>query len=262
MKLISWNVNGIRAISKKNLLIALSDKNINFINWIKTSSADIVCVQEIKSDLNLIPQELKEIEGYYFYSHSAEKKGYSGVAIWSKEKPLSIENSISKSKFDIEGRVIRAEFKKFVLFNVYFPNGGASQDRLQYKLDFYDYFTSYLKKIKDKPIVICGDFNTAHFEIDLARPKENEKNTGFMPIEREKLDILNKAGFIDTFRHFNKDGGNYTWWDYKTGARQRNVGWRLDYFFISKTAIKDLKSSSICNDIFGSDHCPISIDIF
>ncbi|MDR1940974.1 MAG: endonuclease/exonuclease/phosphatase family protein, partial [Endomicrobium sp.] len=153
-------------------------------------------------------------------------------------------------------------FDEFILFNIYFPNGGASPERLQYKLDFYDYFINYLKKFKNKKVFICGDYNTAHFPLDLARPKENEGNSGFMPVEREKLDDLVKAGFFDTFRHFNKEGANYTWWDYKTGARARNVGWRIDYFFASNAALKELKGAGIEKDVLGSDHCPVSVDVF
>ncbi|MDR2860846.1 MAG: exodeoxyribonuclease III [Elusimicrobiota bacterium] len=251
MKIISWNVNGIRAVYKKG-----------FLDWFKKADADIVCLQETKADNEQFPKELKEIDGYNFYCSSAQKKGYSGTAVWAKTKPQLFSSSIENEKFDIEGRIVKAEFKKFVLFNIYFPNGGASEERLKYKLDFYDYFIDYISKIKNKDVIVCGDYNTAHSEIDLSRPKENEKNSGFMPIERERLDTLEKAGFADTFRHFNKEGGNYTWWDYKTGARARNVGWRLDYFFINKESLKFLTKAEICSDILGSDHCPISIEIY
>ncbi|MDR3113227.1 MAG: exodeoxyribonuclease III [Endomicrobium sp.] len=254
MKLVSWNVNGIRAAYKKG-----------FADWMKTAG-DIVCVQETKAQKEQFPKELTEIEGYNFYCVCAYKKGYSGVAVWSKIKPEAVFYGIENEKFDNEGRILRLDFKSFalkdiVLFNIYFPNGGASPERLQYKLDFYDYFSDYLKKFKDKNVIICGDYNTAHFHIDLARPKENETNSGFMPIERRRLDALVDAGFIDTFRHFNKDADNYTWWDYKTGARARNVGWRIDYFFISQNALGRLKSAAIEKDVLGSDHCPVSIEI-
>ncbi|MDR3243357.1 MAG: exodeoxyribonuclease III [Elusimicrobiota bacterium] len=266
MKILSWNVNGIRAISAKDPLNAqnkIPSKNSqNFLSWLKKSEADILCFQETKAQENQFPNELREIEGFNLYTSCAQKKGYSGVAVYTKNKPLSVKNTIGKDNFDNEGRVLELEFKDFILFNIYFPNGGTSDERLKYKLDFYDYFISLTKKIKNKPLIICGDYNTAHFEIDLSRPKENENNTGFMPIERKRLDNLVSCGFTDSFRHFNKDGENYTWWDYKTGARQRNVGWRLDYFFISNAIIKNLKSASIENKVFGSDHCPVSIDIF
>lgn len=261
MKITSWNVNGIRAIFKKENILAPSLKeSASFLLYLKSCGADIFCIQETKSSKEQIPKELTELVPYRFYCSSAQKKGYSGVGVWSKIEPKSVEYGIGEEKFDIEGRILKIEFKNFYLFNIYFPNGGSSPQRLQYKLDFYDFFISYLKQIKNKPVIICGDFNTAHSEIDLARPKENINNTGFMPIERQRLDALVEAGFIDTFRHFNKAGGNFTWWDYKTAARGRNVGWRLDYFFISKAAAQKLQSALIEKDIYGSDHCPVNIE--
>lgn len=251
MNIISWNINGIRAVHRKGAL-----------DWLKKEDVDIVCVQETKADISQFPEELKSLDNYHLYSSSAEKKGYSGVAVWSKEEPKKVSTGIGKEEFDSEGRILRLDFDNFILFNIYFPNGGASDERLKYKLDFYDYFIDYLNDIKNKKVIICGDYNTAHFPIDLARPKENEKVSGFLPHERERLDHLIDAGYIDTFRHFNKEPDNYTWWDYKTGARSRNVGWRIDYFFISKNLLKDLKKAEIKSDIMGSDHCPISIDIF
>ncbi|MCL2335102.1 MAG: exodeoxyribonuclease III, partial [Endomicrobia bacterium] len=235
MKLFSWNVNGIRAVHKKG-----------FLDWFKKTGADIVCVQETKAEEAQFPKDLKDIGGYNFFcSSSFAKKGYSGVAVWSKIPPKSVSNSIENKKFDEEGRVLRLEYDSFVLFNVYFPNGGMSEERLKYKLDFYDYFTAYVKKIKNKEVIICGDFNTAHKEIDLARPKANEDVSGFMPEERAKLDALVAAGFTDTFRHFNSKPENYTWWDYKTAARERNVGWRIDYFFVSTQCLGNIKSAGI-----------------
>jgi exodeoxyribonuclease-3 len=234
MKIVSWNINGIRAIYKKN-----------FLDWFKNENADVVCVQETKAEETQFPKDVKEVEGHNFYCSSAQKKGYSGVAAWSKIKPENVAVTIENELFDNEGRILRLDFKDFILFNIYFPNGGASDTRLKYKLDFYDYFIEYLKKFKDKKIVICGDYNTAHCPIDLARPAQNENTSGFMPKEREKLDKLVQAGFTDTFRHFNKEPNNYTWWDYKTAARSRNIGWRIDYFFISKNVFKNLKSTDI-----------------
>jgi exodeoxyribonuclease-3 len=251
MKIVSWNVNGIRAIYKKN-----------FLGWFNKGNADIVCIQETKADKSQFPKDIETIKDYNFYCACAEKKGYSGVAVWSKLKPKSISTGIENEKFDKEGRILKLEFEKFVLFNIYFPNGGASQERLKYKLEFYDYFLEYIKKFKNIDIIICGDYNTAHLPIDLARPKQNEENSGFMPIEREKLDALIANNFVDTFRHFNKEPENYTWWDYKTASRARNVGWRIDYFFISKKTIKSLKSANIESEVLGSDHCPISINIY
>ncbi|MDR1474100.1 MAG: exodeoxyribonuclease III [Endomicrobium sp.] len=250
MEIVSWNINGIRAIYKKN-----------FFDWFKNEKADIVCVQETKAHEIQFPKGLKKIDRYNLYCSSGEKKGYSGVAVWSKIEPESISTSIENKLFDNEGRILRLNFKDFILFNIYFPNGGASQERLNYKIEFYDYFIEYLKKFKDKRVIICGDYNTAHYPIDLARPYQNEKTSGFMPKERERLDKLVDAGFIDTFRHFNKEPNNYTWWDYKTAARSRNVGWRIDYFFISKSILETLRSAEIESSVLGSDHCPISISI-
>lgn len=249
--MVSWNVNGIRAICKKD-----------FADWFKTEDADIICIQETKADETQFPEDIKEIKGYNFYCSCAARKGYSGVAVWSKVKPESVCAGIKNEIFDKEGRILYLDFKNFVLFNVYFPNGGASSSRLKYKLDFYSCLTEYLKNFEDKTVIVCGDYNTAHFPIDLARPKENENVSGFMQEEREKLDNLISLGFVDAFRHFNKDPGNYTWWDYKTAARSRNIGWRIDYFFISRHSIKYLQSADIKSSVLGSDHCPISITIF
>jgi exodeoxyribonuclease-3 len=251
LEIVSWNVNGVRAIYKKN-----------FVDWFKNINADIICIQETKADETQFPKDIKNFNGYNFYCSSAEKKGYSGVAVWSKVKPEFVSTSIENKIFDNEGRILRLDFKDFILFNIYFPNGGASSDRLKYKMEFYDYLIEYLKQFKNRTVVICGDYNTAHCPIDLARPKENEKVSGFMPEEREKLYNLILSGYVDTFRHFNKEPGNYTWWDYKTAARSRNTGWRIDYFFISQHSIKYLKSADINSSITGSDHCPVSISIF
>jgi exodeoxyribonuclease-3 len=251
MKIQSWNINGVRAVYKKNLM-----------QWIKDTDADMICLQETKAGPDDVPEEIKNLAPYHFYCSYAQKKGYSGGIVLTKHKPISFSTQIGVDKFDSEGRIIRLDFKEFVLFNIYFPNGGASEQRLRYKLEFYDYFTDYVSQIKDKDIIVCGDFNTAHEAIDLARPKENEHNSGFMPIERERLDKLVEKGFVDTFRIFDKAGGNYSWWDYKTHARQRNVGWRLDYFFVRCGALDKLKSAKLHPEVFGSDHCPVSIDIY
>lgn len=191
------------------------------------------------------------------------RKGYSGVGLWSKLPTRSITEGFGCEEFDVEGRTIVAEFDSFVLYNVYFPNGGQSPQRLQYKYDFYDAFLEHIIQVKkhNRRIIICGDVNTAHKEIDLARPKENKDNTGFLPAERAWIDRLLSAGFHDTFRMFEKSGGNYTWWDYKTHARARNVGWRLDYFFVSDALKDSVKAASIQTDMLGSDHCPIALNI-
>jgi exodeoxyribonuclease III len=252
MRIVSWNVNGIRAVCKKG-----------FLKWLVSSKADIVCVQETKAHALQFPDDIRNAKGYEFYSSSAEKKGYSGTAVWTKNKPLSVSTLTGKKGFDAEGRLINLTFKDFNLLNVYFPNGGASEERLRFKLGFYDNFLELLNKQakQRKGIIICGDFNTAHKEIDLARPKENQRVSGFLPVERQWIDKLISAGFIDTFRMFNQAGGNYSWWDYKTASRERNTGWRIDYFFVNEVLKKKVKKAFICPDVFGSDHCPVGIDI-
>ncbi len=251
MKLISWNVNGIRAVHNKGLFMPIfKDK------------PEIVCIQETKAQDDVFPKELKEIQGYHFYLCSAEKKGYSGTAMWSKEKPITVKYGFGKKKFDNDGRIMIAELKDFFLYNIYFPNGGRGPEWVDFKIEFYEEFLKHAEKNRKlKPIVVCGDVNTAHKEIDLARPKENENSTGFLPVERAFLDKLVSKGYIDTFREFNKKGGNYTWWDYKTKARDRNIGWRIDYFYISEELKEKLKSASIHSDVMGSDHCPVSIEL-
>ena len=252
MQLISWNVNGIRAIDRKG-----------FLNWFKKLSPDIICLQEIKALPNQIPLYLRNIPGYYIYWNSAIRKGYSGVGIYSKIKPIKVNNSFNINKFDIEGRILVLEFNEYVLLNIYFPNGKKNNERLSYKLEFYDTFLEYADKIKSngKNIVVCGDFNTAHKEVDLARPKENEKRSGFLPIERAWIDKFIDHGYVDTFRYFNKNPNQYSWWDYKTAARNRNVGWRIDYFFVNKEFLSNVKHSFIMSDVMGSDHCPIGIQL-
>ncbi|TRZ49062.1 MAG: exodeoxyribonuclease III [Dehalococcoidia bacterium] len=252
MKILSWNVNGIRAAHKKG-----------FADWLTSENADIVCVQETKAYLEQFPQDIRYIKGYDLYASSAEKKGYSGVAIWAKDKPKALNTSLSCKRFDEEGRVIHLEFKEFDLFNIYFPNGGASNERLRFKLDFYDTVLRILIKLKNKKkhMIVCGDVNTAHKEIDLARPAENQDSSGFLLIEREWIDNLLSNGFVDTFRIFNQKGENYSWWDYKTSARDRNVGWRIDYFFVNESLKKKVKKAFIQKDVLGSDHCPVGIEI-
>jgi exodeoxyribonuclease-3 len=251
-KIFSWNVNGIRAVHKKGLLLPLLNTN-----------PDILCIQETKAAEDQLTKELRNIEGYSAYFASAEKKGYSGVCIYTKEKPDKIETGFGIKEFDSEGRILIAYYKKFVLFNIYFPNGKASKERLNYKMNFYDTFLNFSDKLKDsgKNIIVCGDVNTAHTEIDLARPKENESTSGFLPEERAWIDKLISHEYIDTFRLFIKDGGHYSWWDYKTGARERNIGWRIDYFFVSDNFKDKVKSAFIMKDVMGSDHCPVGIEI-
>jgi exodeoxyribonuclease III len=252
IRLLSWNVNGIRAIQKKG-----------FIDWLKNENPDILCLQETKAHPDQLDDVLKNVDGYTSYFSSAEKKGYSGVATYTKAKPVNIQQGLGVKKFDSEGRFIITEFNEFILFNIYFPNGKASEERLQYKMEFYETFLKHCKKLlKDgKKIVVCGDVNTAHKEIDLARPKENSQTSGFLPQEREWIDKFLSAGFIDTFRMFNQEPEQYTWWDMVTRARDRNVGWRIDYFYISENLKDNIKSASILSSVMGSDHCPVEIEL-
>lgn len=250
MKLISWNVNGLRAVHKKG-----------FLTWLLAEKPDICCLQETKAHLEQLPEELKQIDGYHPFFSSAERKGYSGVALYSRVKPGRISYGMGIERFDREGRLIQADYKNFTLFNVYFPNGGMSEERLRYKLEFYDAFLEYALSLKQKNIVVCGDVNTAHTEIDLSRPRENQHISGFLPVERKWIDKFIAAGFTDTFRMFNSEPGNYTWWDYKTSSRDRNVGWRIDYFFVSKAMEKRVKGASILNQVVGSDHCPVGLEL-
>ena len=252
MKLISWNVNGIRAADRKGLF-----------DFFKKEKPDVLCLQEIKAMPDQFPPHLKNTPGYHVFINSAERKGYSGVATYIKQKPKTVKKGFGIEKFDREGRTNITEFEEFTLFNIYYPNGKKNQERLEYKLDFYDTFLSYADNLKaeGKNIVVCGDFNTAHKEIDLARPKENEKISGFLPIERAWIDTFIDHGYIDTFRYFNKEPEQYTWWSMRTKARERNVGWRLDYFFVNKEFIKKVKKSLIMQDVYGSDHCPVGIEI-
>ena len=251
-QLLSWNVNGIRAIYKKG-----------FLDWFKKENPDILCLQETKAHPDQLVDELKNIDGYESFFSAAERKGYSGVVTYTKLKPIKVQQGIGKKEFDSEGRFIITEFDDFTLFNIYFPNGKASKERLQYKMDFYDAFLKHCKKLikQDKKIVVCGDVNTAHKEIDIARPKENSDVSGFLPQEREWIDKFLAAGFLDTFRMFNNEPDQYTWWDMITRARERNVGWRIDYFYASKNLKNNIKSASIHSSVMGSDHCPIELEL-
>ena len=252
LRMLSWNVNGIRAIAKKG-----------FIDWFLEESPDILCLQETKAHPDQLNQELTKIEDYHSFFSSAEKKGYSGVAIYSKTKPNNVKNGFGIEKFDSEGRILIAEFDKFVLFNIYYPNGKQSKERLQYKLDFYEAFLECANEYKNQGmgVIFCGDVNTAHKEIDLSRPKSNAKVSGFLPIERAILDKWVENDYLDSFRIYNSEPEHYTWWDYKSRARDRNVGWRIDYFFISNNLENNLSKAFILSDVEGSDHCPIGIEI-
>jgi exodeoxyribonuclease-3 len=251
MKILSWNVNGIRAIHEKG-----------FKKWFLQEEPDILCLQEIKADEEQIPEELKKVFGYLVYFNPAQKKGYSGTAIYTKIKPEKVSTKIGFKQFDEEGRFIRLDFRDFILINFYIPHGGREKENLDYKLKFYNYLLQYLKRVKNKPIILAGDFNIAHQEVDLTRPKDNKDNIMFTLAEREKINEILSLGFIDTFRYFHKEGGHYTWWAYFNFARQRNIGWRIDYFFVSQSLEKKLKKAFILNKVMGSDHCPVGIDIF
>ena len=254
-KLISWNVNGLRAVHRKD----------GFLDFLKKERPDMLCLQETKASEDQLPDDLRAIPGYHAYFASSKvKKGYSGVAVYTKEKPMKVEYGLGIKKFDDEGRLLVAHFRDFVLLNAYFPNGGGGPARLKYKLEFYDAFLAYIEKLrkKEKKIIFCGDVNTAHEAIDLARPKENEKSTGFLPEERAWIDEVVYHGYTDVFRHFypNKTEA-YTYWDMKTRARDRNVGWRIDYFFVSPDLLPHVKSVKILADVYGSDHCPVTIEM-
>jgi exodeoxyribonuclease-3 len=253
IKLVSWNVNGIRSVHKKG-----------FLDWVKAESPDILGLQETKISGDLLTPELIHVPGYKSYWSHAEKKGYSGVAIFTKEEPISVHEGLKVSEYDSEGRVLVAEYPNFILFNIYFPNGQRGDDRLAYKLGFYDAFMEVFNQYRDqgKNMIVCGDVNTAHHPIDLARPKENEKVSGFLPVERAWMDRFCEAGYIDTFRVFHPDEPDqYSWWNVRTRARERNVGWRIDYFFVSPSLKPHLANASIHQDVMGSDHCPISLEL-
>ncbi|MAF59307.1 MAG: exodeoxyribonuclease III [Candidatus Pacebacteria bacterium] len=251
MKILSWNVNGLRAVHRNG-----------YWDTFLKEDPDIFCFQETKAEPDQLPDEVREAEGYMsFFASSEVRKGYSGTAIYTKIEPEKVKYGMDIKEFDQEGRLITTYFKDFVLLCVYFPNGGGGPERLKYKLDFYDAFLEYINGIK-KPLIFCGDVNTAHEEIDLARPKENEKNTGFLPEEREWIDEVVRHGYVDTFRHFNpKKEGAYSYWDMKTRARDRNVGWRIDYFFANQAAMSRVQKTFILSDIYGSDHCPVGIEL-
>jgi exodeoxyribonuclease-3 len=253
IKLISWNVNGLRAVIKKD-----------FFNSFTNMDADIFALQEIKLQEPQLTDEMKCIQGYEsHWSHATLKKGYSGVAVYARITPKNVRHGIGEPRFDNEGRIVEMDFDDFVFFNVYFPNGQMSEERLQYKLDFYEAFFSYTDEYRKqgKSLIITGDYNTAHNEIDLKTPKPNEKTSGFLRIERDWLDRIIENGYTDTFRYYHPDTVKYSWWTYRFKARDRNVGWRIDYFFVTKDIIENgwVKEAFIDNSILGSDHCPIGL---
>lgn len=253
MKIISWNVNGLRAVYKKGAL-----------DWLWKETPDIICLQETKASPEQLPPDLQAPAGYHAsFATSTKKKGYSGVATFSKLKPERTELGHGILN-DQEGRLLETHFKNFTLCNVYFPNGGGGPERLAYKLAFYDAFLEHIERLRasGQKILFCGDVNTAHEEIDLARPKENERNTGFLPEERAWLDEVIYHGYTDVFRHLHPHTKDvYTYWDMKTAARERNVGWRIDYFFAAQELLPKIRSIKILENIFGSDHCPVELEL-
>lgn len=251
MRILSWNVNGLRAVYKKG----------NFPKWLSESNADIVCLQEIKAQVEQLPFDLAYPTNYRSFFNSAIRKGYGGVAVYAREKALVVEEKLGMERFNQEGRMLWLKYPDFSLINLYLPHGGRQKENLAYKLEVYSYLLDYLGKIKDENIVLIGDFNIAHQEIDLARPKQNQKNIMFTPEERKQIDRVINLGFADTFRVFHKDSGSYTWWPYFAAARERNLGWRIDYAFTSKSLTPKLKDAFILPKIVGSDHCPVGIEI-
>jgi exodeoxyribonuclease III len=255
MKVVSWNVNGIRAVARKGALQEV----------MTALSPDILLIQETKAREDQLPDDIRLIPGYgsYFNAHH-DKGGYSGTAIYTKLiKPHKVEYGMGIPHLDAEGRMVTIRYDDLAVVNTYFPNGGQGPERLAYKLEFYEHFLEYVNALrKHSPVIWGGDINTAHEEIDLARPRENMENTGFLPEERAWLDEVVQAGWVDSFRHFHpaKEGA-YTYWDMKTRARERNVGWRIDYIFVSPDLLPILKKASIHDSLFGSDHCPISTDV-
>jgi exodeoxyribonuclease-3 len=249
--ILSWNVNGIRAAARKG-----------FTQWLHEVSPDVLCVQETKAQPDQVPPEVAQPPGYHVYWSSAEKKGYSGVAVFSKEEPVSVAR-MGIDRFDNEGRLLQVEYPDYTLITAYFPNSQGAGKRIDYKVDF----CNSLKDICDghtaagRNLVLCGDYNISHKPIDLARPKENEMNAGYLPEERAWMDEFTDAGYVDTFRMFNKEGGNYTWWSMITKGRERNVGWRLDYHCVNPKAAGLVRSAEIHPDVMGSDHCPVSVTL-
>ena len=252
MRLVSWNVNGIRAAQKKG-----------FLEWLASDGPDILCIQETKANISQLSKALTSAAGYSAYFSPQERKGYSGVALYTREEPKSVDYGLGVERFDSEGRTIVADYGDFVLFGIYFPNGQRSEERLRFKMDFYDTFLERTDALRaeGRNVVVCGDLNTAHKEIDLARPKENSKISGFLPEERAWLDKFLERGYVDTFRVFNQEPGNYSYWDQVSRARDRNVGWRIDYFFVDDGLAGRLSNAFILPEVMGSDHCPVGIEV-
>ncbi|MEO1528622.1 MAG: exodeoxyribonuclease III [Planctomycetota bacterium] len=251
MRLVSWNVNGIRAAIKNG-----------FRDFVESDPPDMLCLQEVKAEREQVELDWVDALGYHQVWNSAEKKGYSGTSIWSKVEPKKGTCGIGIEEHDGEGRVVTATFDDFHLVTVYTPNAQRGLARLEYRLQWDQAFLEYVKKLnRRKPVIFCGDINVAHKEIDLANPKANRKNAGFTDEERAGVDAIVDAGFVDSFRHFDQRGDQYSWWTYRSGAREKNVGWRLDYFFVAKRLMKRVTAAAIRNDVYGSDHCPVELTL-
>ncbi len=252
MRIYSWNVNGLRAVARKG-----------FLDWMQEEKPDVIGLQEIRIQEHQLDDKLKNIDSYYSYFNSGEEKGYSGVALYTKEEPQNVGYGLGIKKFDREGRILTAEYPGFILLNIYFPNGKSSKKRLNFKLEFYDAVLDYCEKIREngKEVLVFGDYNTAHHEIDLKNPAANKDISGFLPVEREWLDKLEEHGYIDTYRYFYPEKETYSWWSYRTRARERDAGWRIDYHFISEGLEDKLKNADILTDVMGSDHCPITVKL-
>ncbi|MFT6791277.1 MAG: exodeoxyribonuclease-3 [Cellvibrionaceae bacterium] len=251
MKIASWNVNGVRAVVKKD-----------FLESLESLDSDVLCLQETKAQCDQVSEALEHLQDYYLYSHSAVKKGYSGTAIITRQRPLAVRYGLGIADHDQEGRVITAEFSDFFLVTVYTPNSGSALKRLTYRQQWDAAFLKFLQTLaaQNKPLLVCGDLNVAHREIDLARPQPNyNKTAGYMQEEIDGMNNLAAAGFIDTFRYLKPEEVKYSWWSYRANARQRNVGWRIDYFLVSSDILTAVSDAEIHNEISGSDHCPVSI---
>ena len=252
MRIISWNVNGIRAAANKG-----------FADIVKEMNCDIICLQETKAQDDQVREAVANLEGFHMYTNSAEKKGYSSTAIFSKIKPIAVTNDMGIDEHDKEGRVIAAEFENYFVVTVYVPNSKSELERLDYRKQWDADFLSYLKSLeKKKPVIVCGDMNVAHQAIDLKHPKANyNKSAGYTQIEIDGMTNFINAGLIDSYRHFYPEKIEYTWWSYRAGARANNVGWRIDYFLVSNSYLPQLKDSFILHQVMGSDHCPVGIDL-
>lgn len=252
MKIISFNVNGIRAITQKS-----------FVADMQALDADIICLQETKATVDQVQEALKGLEGYQVYANESVRKGYSGTAILSRTQPLSVSYDMNMVEHDQEGRVTCAEYEQFYLITVYVPNSGSELLRLGYRQTWDRDFLAYLQQLETKkPVLVCGDFNVAHKPLDLARPKQNyNKSAGYMQEEIDGMDNFEKAGLVDTYRRLNLEEVKYSWWSYRGGAREKNVGWRIDYFLASEKLLPQIKSSFILNEVYGSDHCPVGVEV-